>query len=44
MLTKKPHESEDPFAHLELVATDEFTTNSASRLEIDDVKSMKNII
>ena len=39
MLTAMPHESTGPFVHLESVATEGVSANSASRFEMDDFKS-----
>ena len=44
MLTAMPYESKGPFVHLESVATEGVFTNSASRFEMDDLKSMRTII
>ena len=39
-----PYESKDPFVHLESVATDGVTAESASQFEMDDLKSTRTII
>ena len=44
MLTAMPHESKGPFVHLESVATEGLLANSASRFDVDSLKSIRTII
>ena len=38
------HKSEDPFVHLESIVSEEVIVNSASRFEMNNLKSMKTLI